>query len=110
MSVKAINKHIKILDDEVLQITVKFAENNLSKICLNYADYKSDKYYEWTLGSSAYCVFFELPKLFNVYLQDAYKYTCFYCPEYINKMNINPSNFRDIYRNNYNKNIIYKDC
>lgn len=110
MSVKALNKHIKILDDEVLQITVKFAENNLSKACLSQSDYKNDKYYEWTLGSSAYCVFFELPKLFNVYLQDAYKYTCFYCPEYINKMNINPSNFRDIYRNNYNKNIIYKDC
>ena len=74
MSVKAINKHIKILDDEVLQITVKFAENNLSKICLNYADYKSDKYYEWTLGSTAYAVFFELPTLFNVHIQDIYTF------------------------------------
>ena len=72
MSVKAINKHVKIIDDEVLQITVKFAENNLSRICLNYSDYKSDKYYEWTLGSNAYAVFFELPTLFNVHIQDIY--------------------------------------
>lgn len=109
MSVKAINKYIKILDDEVLQITVKFAENNLSKICLNYADYKSDKYYEWTLGSTAYAVFFELPTLFNVHIQDIYSLLTFYCMDYCQQKGINADNFIALFQNNCKKEIVYKD-
>ena len=108
--VQPVNKHIKIVDDEVLQITVKFAENNLSKTCLKYSDYKSDKYYEWDLSSSAYMVIFELPKLFQAHIQDIYRLVSFYCPEYINTKGINDENFIDIYKKNYNKTIIYKDC
>ena len=110
MSTVAVNNHIKIIDNEVLQVTKKFAENNLSQICLSCNDYKSEKYYEWTMGSTAYAVIFELPKLFNAHVQDIYSLLSFYCPEYCEKRGLNADNFVTIYTKNYKKNVVYKDC
>lgn len=110
MGTVVINNHIKIIDNEVLQVTKKFAENNLSQACLSCNDYKSDKYYEWTMGSTAYAVIFELPKLFNAQAQDIHSLLAFYCHEYCERRGLNSDNFVDIYKKNYNKNIIYKDA
>lgn len=103
-----INKSIKLIDKLFLEITKTFAENNLSETCLKYCDYKDDKYYEWTIGSSAYIVLFELPQVFNVHLQDVFNLLLFNCIEYVNEIGITGDNFIDIYRENLKKEIIYE--
>ena len=109
MSVIQVNKSIKIIDNEVLQVTKLFAENNLSKICLDYADYKNDKYYEWSVGSTAYAVMFELPQVFNTNVQVIYTKLSYYCPDFAAKVGVNDSNYLKKYKTNYNKKLVFKN-
>lgn len=109
MSVKQINKSIKIIDDSFMEVTKSFAENNLSKTCLKYCDYSDDKYYEWTLGSSAYIVIFELPQVFNAHIQDIFDLLLFYCIDYVNEIGITGDNFINVYRENLKKKIVFKN-
>lgn len=106
MSVQNINKSIKVIDNEIVQITKKFAENNLSKTCLKLADCKTDTHYEWTMEAGAYMVMFELPSIFKVDFMNISNMLSFYCPEYIEEKNLNPNNLIDIFKNNYGKKIV----
>ncbi len=109
MTEQHINKHIKIVDDEILVITLKFAENNLSKACLDVADFKTDKHYEWTMGDNAYAVLYELPTIFNIDLVYIYLRLPHYCYEYMRKKGITGDNFEAQFNKNCKKVIKYKD-
>ncbi len=109
MSVVQLNKSIKILDNEVVQVTKLFAENNLSKTCLDYSDYKDDKYYEWSIGTTAYAVMFELPQIFQLNVQSIYAKLSYYCPDFVVKAGINNSNYVKKYKANYDKKLVFKN-
>ena len=107
MEIQVINKGIKIIDNDIVQITKRFAENNLSNACLKLADNKTDKYYEWTMEASAYIVMFELPSVFKVDFLEIVNMLNFYCPEYIEERKLNSNNLIEIYKENYGKKIIF---
>ena len=66
MTVQQINRSIPLIDDEIIKITRNFAEKNLSKTCLKYAEEVSDTHYYWTLEEYGYAVLFELPAVFKI--------------------------------------------
>lgn len=108
MSVVQINKSVKIVDDSFLEITKMFAENNLSKTCLRLCDEVDDKYYVWSIGSTAYMVYFELPTVFNMGIQDILSSLIFYCGDYIKEVGITSDNYMDKYKANKTKKIVFK--
>lgn len=109
MDIKGINKSIKIVENDVIRITKKFAENNLSKTCLKMADVVKDTHYEWGFEAGVHMLFFELPAIFNVNMMECVNNLSCYCPDYMSEMNINSKNYIKEFRKNYDKKIIFKE-
>lgn len=107
MGVQVVNKSIKVIDDDILQITTRFAENNLSSTCLKLADNKTDTHYEWTLEAGAYMVMFELPDIFKVNFINITNLLGFYCSDYIEEMGLNSSNLLKTFNKNLNKKVVF---
>lgn len=109
MSIRQLNKSVKIIDGEILQITKSFAERNLSKPCLKFADYSNDKYYEWEMSSSAYAVMFELPVEFGMDCMTIQSYLPVFCGDYIKAAGLNSTNLISTYKKNLTKKVKFSD-
>lgn len=107
MKIVQVNKSIQILDDSVIKITKNFAENNLSKTCLKYAENVTDKHYFWTLDEYGYAVLFELPTVFNSENLDFGHLLSVYSMPYMQEMKITDANYRKLLRKNIQKEIVF---
>ena len=105
MGLENINRSVKIIDNDVIRITKTYAEKNLSKTCLKYADVKTSTYYEWTFDAYAYIIIFELPALFSYDFYKLYSDLRFYCYDYLEDMKITGDNIISIYRKNFEKKL-----
>lgn len=111
MAIKQINKSIQLLDDEVIKITKNFAEKNLSKTCLKYAEDKTPTHYFWTLEEYGYAVLFELPAVFKINTDKAihdlaYRLDLF-SKAYVLEVGINSDNYIEKLEKNRKKEIVY---
>lgn len=101
----SINRSVKIIQHTgKLQLTKTFAENNLSKSALKYAE-KTDTHYSYNWGKDAFIVVFELPKLFNVNFGELLRYFVNYCSGYIKDNNISDAVVYTRFMENCNKTI-----
>ena len=107
MSVQVINKSIKVVDTDILQITKRFAENNLSRTCLKLADNVNSTHYEWTMEAGAYMVMFELPKVFEVDFVNITNLLGFYCSDYVEELVLNSDNLYNTFKKNLKKEITF---
>lgn len=107
MKVVQVNKSIQLIDDSVIKITKNFAENNLSKTCLKYAENVTDKHYFWTLDEFGYAVLFEIPTEFNAENLDFAKLLSVYSMPYMQEMKITRQNYRRLLKKNINKEIVF---
>lgn len=98
-----INRSVKILQSTgKLQLTKAFAENNLSKSALKYAE-KTDTHYVYDWGRTSFIVVYELPKLFNINFGEVLRYLVNYCSLYIQDNNLTDSVVYPTFVENYNK-------
>ena len=65
LKVVQVNRSVQVIDTDILKITRNFAEKNLSKACLKYAEESTDTHYYWTFEENAYAVIFEIPAVFK---------------------------------------------
>lgn len=78
-----INRSVKILETSgKLQLTKSFAEKNLSRSALKYAE-KTDTHYLYNWGTTSYIVVFELPQLFNLHIGELLRFMVVYCMDYL---------------------------
>lgn len=106
MAIQDVNRSVKIIDNLYLRITKKFAEKNLSKICLKYAEVVNSKYYEWSFEDFAYCVVFEIPICFDLDYETIAQKMGVFCADYLREKNLNNwKNFREMYTKNLDKKI-----
>lgn len=100
-----INRSVKILTNEnKLQITKAYAESNLSKSALKYAD-KTDTHYLFEWGRTSYIVIYELPVLFNRAFNEVLRFLIVYCMPYAEENNLTDSVIYERYLNNYKKEL-----
>jgi hypothetical protein len=87
-----INRSIKIVTNTgKLQVTKAFAELNLSKSALKYAE-KNDTHYSWDWGTTSYIVVFELPNFFNtIVFGEILRFLVNYCKPYMVENDLNDS-------------------
>ena len=107
MEYQTINKCIKVKDSEILMVTKRFAENNLSSVCMKLADNVSDTHYEWTMEAGAYMVMFELPDVFKVDFVNISNLLGFYCSDYVEERNLNSGNLYSVFKKNMKKKLIF---
>lgn len=107
MEYQTINKCIKVKDSEILMVTKRFAENNLSSVCMKLADNISDTHYEWTMEAGAYMVMFELPDVFKVDFVNISNLLGFYCSDYVEERNLNSGNLYSVFKKNMKKKLIF---
>lgn len=101
----SINRSMKIIQSTgKLQITKKFAESNLSKSALKYAE-KTDTHYYWDWGKTSYIVVFELPRLFNIPFGEVLRFLVNFCMPYMKENDLNDSVIYTKFMDNYNKAI-----
>ena len=97
---------ISIENNDILSVTKRFAENNLSDVCLSLADGVTSTHYKWTFEETAYAVVFEVPALFNFKDVDLIVKIISYCPDYFIKMGLNTEDVQKALLQNYNKKLI----
>jgi hypothetical protein len=102
-----VNKSIKIIKSTgKLQLTKVFADSNLSKSALKYAETTGD-YYNWDWGKSSFIVVYELPQLFNAAFGELLRYLVNYCFQYMKDEDLNDSIIYTKFMDNYGKTIKY---
>lgn len=100
-----INRSIRIYHNTgVLAVTKAFAENNLSKSALKYAE-KTDTHYNFVWGKTSNIVVFELPKLFNIHFLETLRFLTNYCMPYMQENNLTDMVIYGKYTENMNKEI-----
>lgn len=108
MAIQDINKYIKIVDNLYLRVTKRFAENNLSKCCLKYAEEVNSKYYIWSFEDFAYCVIFELPSCFDMSFEELVQKMGIFCIDYEREKKVETwLSFKDAYIKNRDRKLIY---
>lgn len=105
MAVVQLNRSIKLIDNEIIQITKKFAESNLTKECLKYSDMQTKTHYEWSLEDTGYIVAYELPVFFQFDLYDLSNKMYLYCTDYLRDRNISVDDFSVVFNKNMKKTI-----
>lgn len=106
MAIQDVNRSVKIIDNVYLRVTKNFAEKNLTKICLKYAEISNSKYYEWSFEDFAFCVIFEIPSCFDMDFETLAKKMGIFCLDYLKERNLNNwKNFKEVYISNTNKKI-----
>lgn len=100
-----INRSIKLFEHtNKLQITKAFAENNLSRSALKYAE-KTDTHYLYSWGTTSYIVAYELPKLFPVNPGELLRFMVVYCSGYIKDNNLTDDSMYALYLEHAKKDI-----
>lgn len=100
-----INKYININQTTgKLQLTKSFAENNLTKTALKYAD-KTHTHYLWEWGKSSFVVVYELPQFFNINFGELLRYLVNYCISYMKEEDLNDSIIYTKFMDNYKKKL-----
>lgn len=107
MAIENINKSVKIIDKDTLRITKRFAENNLSKECLKYAELVTDEYYFWSFEDYAYAVIFEIPKIFEMDYMFIVQMLSTYCGDYIKDKKLCFDILMTTFNKNYSRKIVY---
>lgn len=97
---------IKIIPScDLLVMPKSFAKNNLSHDAISLAE-DLDKYYIWTLRTTAWVVLFELPKIFDTSFQKVLPGLIKYNLEYLRKNNLHDNIVFHIFTKNLEKKII----
>lgn len=104
-NIRVLNKSMNLIDNEIIQVTKDFAQKNLSKECLKYADAETENYYEWSLEDTGWIVVYELPMCFDVDLYDISNKMYLYCTDYIEDREIAVDDFSHVYTKNMKKKI-----
>lgn len=100
-----INRSVRINQNTgKLMVTKAYAEANLSKSALKYAE-KTNTHYLWDWGKSAYIVIYELPRLFNFSFPEVMRYLINYCMPYVQENNLNDNVIYSRYMDNYNRKL-----
>ena len=102
-----INASVRLVNGFQLEVTKRFAENNLSKECLSRAAIVTKTHYKWSMDDTGVIVVFELPSLFKMSPQDISTIIYLNCKDYLTEKKITVDDFLKVLNNNNEKKIIY---